>query len=135
MSDIEHEHHSAFGDCDDCRSMWMREAGSTPGVCMVCDHRHWPWDAHNTGPLDLGPCELCGETIGADDNVTRSRTLDGFGGSRDVLMHAECQALPIVGHMFGICSCTGYGTDRSAAKELWERMRAGSREFRNGDDR
>ena len=37
-------------------------------------------------------------------------------------MHPECLALPIVGHQFGVCSCTGFDTSRASALELHDRM-------------
>ena len=38
-------------------------------------------------------------------------------------IHVECQALGVVGHDYGICTCTGHDTgSRAAALELWEKM-------------
>lgn len=41
------------GGCPDCRGSylaWLRTfiGGREPevGVCMVCGHRHWPWEPH-----------------------------------------------------------------------------------------
>jgi hypothetical protein len=41
-----------------------------------------------------------------------------------VAVHAECEALTVVGHQFGVCACTGYDpTSRDSARLLWERLR------------
>lgn len=43
-------------------------------------------------------------------------------------VHPECLALTIVGHVYGVCSCTGWDTSsRTAALELKARMTAAIR--------
>lgn len=38
-------------------------------------------------------------------------------------MHIECLALGIIGHEYGVCSCTGWDTGaRASALELWRRL-------------
>jgi hypothetical protein len=38
-------------------------------------------------------------------------------------IHAECEALGIVGHQLGVCTCTGHDTtSRAAARKLWGRL-------------
>lgn len=38
-------------------------------------------------------------------------------------IHAECEAIGVVGHQYGVCTCTGWDTSsRAAARELWQRL-------------
>lgn len=41
-----------------------------------------------------------------------------------VAYHRECQLAGIMGHIMGVCSCTGYGFDRDSAREVLRRVRA-----------
>ncbi len=153
MSDVEHEHHAGFGDCRGCRQMWMDRAGiGGPGTCMLCSGRHWPWDPHNgAGPAAVGypppadpsveeflsdvagtvmpdRCEFCRERFGDDDQILPMIVVGtGAEEPRAAWGHKECQALGIVGHDFGVCSCTGFGKDRAAALELWRRIQEANR--------
>jgi hypothetical protein len=66
---------------------------------------------------DGGTCLVCGEPIEEGGRWTAS--------GPPTAIHIECQALGIVGHDYGVCSCTGYDTTaRASALTLWERMRA-----------
>ena len=39
-------------------------------------------------------------------------------------MHPECHLLGVIGHEYGVCTCTGWDTaSRRSAKELWERLK------------
>lgn len=63
-------------------------------------------------------CLMCEEPFGPEDDRTPVGTMDG---PREA--HPECMLLNTVGHTFGVCSCTGYGTDHAAAEELLRRVR------------
>lgn len=78
-------------------------------------------------PPAPGPCFICGEQI-ADGDRVKETVLVNADGARWARQHVECQALAIVGHQFGVCSCTGFEQDRAAALELWKRMAAASPE-------
>lgn len=67
------------------------------------------------------PCEICGETITADDDGQTIGIVDDTGG-RQGAIHPECIALGLIGHTWGVCRCTGFAHDRAAALELKRRM-------------
>ena len=69
-------------------------------------------------------CLICKETITPGGLAAPCGVVDDTGsGVRWI--HIECQALGVVGHEHGMCSCTGYDTtSRAAALELWARMYA-----------
>lgn len=41
-------------------------------------------------------------------------------------MHRECHLSDIVGHLVGVCPCTGHGTDRESAREVARRVDGGA---------
>lgn len=43
-----------------------------------------------------------------------------------VAQHRECHLSEIVGHLVGVCSCTGHGTDRESAREVARRVDGGA---------
>lgn len=75
------------------------------------------------GRPPAGKCVRCDEPIAAGDRV-KSTVLVTVAGARTAREHVECQALGIVGHQFGVCSCTGFAPTRASALELWKRMAA-----------
>lgn len=77
-------------------------------------------------PAD-GRCLTCKEPIAAGERV-KDTVLITPVGARAARQHLECQALAIVGHQFGVCSCTGFEPTRASALELWRRMAAASPE-------
>lgn len=73
-------------------------------------------------------CLTCKEAIAEGDRGF-IRTVAGPEGILTAYevapVHAECDALSVVGHLFGVCSCTGYDTaSRSTARVLWQRIGA-----------
>lgn len=67
-------------------------------------------------------CEICGEPIEFGQPSTQMVVMRP-GGAQVGECHTECQTLGIVGHEYGVCTCTGYDTtSRAAALELWRRM-------------
>lgn len=73
------------------------------------------------------PCLAeCGDLIQEGDRgliravMVKAETGGWVSEQRPV--HAECDMLPIVGHMHGVCSCTGHSHDRAAAKLCWQRV-------------
>lgn len=48
-------------------------------------------------------------------------------------VHAECEMRGVMGHVVGICSCTGYPADRATARLVWQRV--GTRRGRDLADR
>jgi hypothetical protein len=72
-------------------------------------------------------CVLCAEPIDAGD-------VDYSWRSTGNPAHGACMALGIVGHDYGVCTCTGYDTQsRAAAIELWQRMGARREHLHGGD--
>lgn len=71
-------------------------------------------------------CPTCAEPIAEGDLGfirVRVRQAGILGVHEVVTIHAECEALDIVGHTFGICICTGYDTtSRASARLLWKRL-------------
>lgn len=84
------------------------------------------------------PCHLCREPITENDQgliqQVRRPTTTVTGPPVPTVMatgdtvtedpvHAECLAIGIVGHQYGVCTCNGWDTTtRKAARELWARM-------------
>lgn len=66
----------------------------------------------------MDTCLMCSESFDLTDQPVPVGTEDG---PRDA--HRECLLLNTVGHTFGVCSCTGFGTDHAAAEELLRRVR------------
>lgn len=68
-------------------------------------------------------CLVCVEPIALGDRGLIRATINSDGRGLAAPVHAECEALGIVGHLFGVCHCTGYDTrSRAAARELWQRI-------------
>lgn len=68
-------------------------------------------------------CVFCEEDIvEGDRGFMRAVLLADGVEPRVEPTHWECEALTIVGHEFGVCSCTGFASDRAAARELERRM-------------
>lgn len=90
-----------------------------------------PWDVPALDdavqvPTPAGrPCGMCGEAIQDGDRGwirTALRTVDGRIIAELAAHHAECEALDIVGHVFGVCDCYGFDTSHASALELWSRI-------------
>ncbi len=76
------------------------------------------------GEFDGQVCVGCAEGLGDGDWLVPSVVMD-VGGPRRGWWHVECQALPVVGHQYGVCGCAGFDTSRASARELWGRLRRG----------
>lgn len=69
-------------------------------------------------------CVVCGEVITEEDcafpfpAVVVPVVSPGPDGLTHAVYHGECQALSIVGHVFSVCTCTGWEPGRAAALEL-----------------
>lgn len=75
-------------------------------ACMVC-----------RGPIAEGDSALRGLVMTADNEAPTGLVAELRW------THAECYALGTVGHVFGVCRCTGYDTtSREAARVLWRRL-------------
>jgi hypothetical protein len=95
-----------------------------------------PWGAFATQPeqarrvdTPVGQaCLTCTRTVVEGDRGfirTVIRNVDTLDAYEVAPIHAECEALGLVGHTFGVCTCTGYDTtSREAALELWSRLDA-----------
>jgi hypothetical protein len=102
-----------------------------------------PWDApvcDEAIPVDT-PCGVdclrCGEMIAEDDQgfvrpcmgeVEPRYVVEALpmGGALTVI-HRECDLCAMVGHMVGVCTCTGYdSTSWEAAREVMRRVEAGA---------
>lgn len=75
-------------------------------------------------------CLHCGEAIAGDDRgwlCAVVAVVDGEPLGSDAYVHAECDLIGTLGHVFGVCSCTGYDTSkRDTGRELWRRAISGS---------
>jgi hypothetical protein len=91
-----------------------------------------PWDVPalegaRQVPTPVGEkCLRCAETIEANDRgwIRTAVELDDGGKpvGRSAPIHTECDFIGVGGHLFGVCSCTGYDTStRAAAVLAWER--------------
>lgn len=86
-----------------------------------------PWDAPacdyaRQAATPVGEqCLYCTEQIVEGDRgwftavISKGKALPAF-------THIECEMLATMGHTYDVCSCTGYGHDRAAARELWRRV-------------
>jgi hypothetical protein len=92
-----------------------------------------PWDAPalrraSQVPVPVGqPCAVCGEHIVGGDRgwIRPCVTMRGRKIRTTVqAVHLECDLLGVMGHQLGVCHCTGYGSDRAAARELLARINA-----------
>jgi hypothetical protein len=84
-------------------------------------------------PTPVGTeCLGCGEPV-VDGDRGFIRVVLLRSGSHTAPVHAECDMLGVMGHQYGVCSCTGFGTGRAAARELWRRV--GDRRGRPLEDR
>ena len=100
-----------------------------------------PWDAPICDggapvPVPIGTsCMRCGELlIESDSGVlipllgTPAPADDGLiiGGAFHLAEHRECHLCGIVGHMVGVCTCTGWDSfSRAAALEVQRRVDRG----------
>lgn len=66
-------------------------------------------------------CERCNEPIQEGEDFL---AMPVFGSDQVVMLHVECEALGIVGHEMGVCSCTNYLglSQREAAREVRRRL-------------
>jgi hypothetical protein len=95
-----------------------------------------PWDVpalDGATPVDtpIGqPCLQCSEPIAAGDRgwlmpvLCESDPTANPTHAEFEPIHAECQLLSVIGHLYGVCRCTGWDTStRAAAREVWTRMK------------
>lgn len=84
----------------------------TYASCVYCDQQFRDGDQGIIMPM-VGPCDP-DQLIGVGD------------GHVLVAQHRECQLAQVVGHVVGVCSCTGWqvGT-RATAVEVARRVDAG----------
>jgi hypothetical protein len=93
--------------------------GPAPGGSPFFGER---WDAPAVEdavqvPTPVGEvCQYCGEPIAAGDR--------GWVRAPQVWAHTECEMLGIVGHLYGVCSCSGFDESRAAALVLLGRINA-----------
>lgn len=86
-----------------------------------------PWDAPavdyaSRADTPVGQtCLYCTEPIVEGDRGWYTALLSG-GVARPAYVHVECEMLGTMGHTYDVCSCTGHGHDRAAARLLWERV-------------
>jgi hypothetical protein len=68
-------------------------------------------------------CGHCAEPFRAEDQGLYRHVMVVPGQVRVEAVHAGCDALPTVGHIYGVCVCTGWDTfTRAAGDELWSRL-------------
>lgn len=80
-------------------------------------------------PTPVGrPCTACTERIEPGDRgLMRCCVRMGADGKPQGTLepvHTECDMLGVIGHQYGVCSCTGWGHTRAAALMLLERLNA-----------
>lgn len=88
-----------------------------------------PWAGLDDGDSEqvLTPigerCTVCSELIVEGDRGRLCVTVSAQGWGGSAYVHVECEALGIVGHQYGVCSCTGHDTaSRASALLLWKRL-------------
>lgn len=111
------------------------------------------WDAPLIDEADQVPtpigqsCFRCGELVAAGDRGLIRMVARELGGELQAAaepVHAECDLIGVVGHLVGVCHCTGYDTStRAAARLAWQRageqrgralaIRANARQPSGGD--
>lgn len=69
-------------------------------------------------------CYQCREQIQKDDRGLIRAAL--YGSKPDFLpVHTECEMIGTIGHLYGVCTCTGFDTTtRAAALELLREVNA-----------
>jgi hypothetical protein len=121
---------------DDPRDTASPEAVAVTASCdlpeVVAIYFGEPWDCPAVDGATQVPtpdgqlCDLCGEPICPGDRGWLRGAIRGDGGRMfvsTVAHHAECELLTVVGHTWGVCSCTGFDTtSRASALELWRRI-------------
>lgn len=90
-----------------------------------------PWDApawegatQVTTPIG-GICPICRETIIDGDRGWMRGTIREVNGQPQgsvTPVHIECEALSVIGHMVGVCSCSGAKPGRASAVLAWSRL-------------
>lgn len=117
------------GYCGRCHS-WTRQLAALEAVFAFAP-RLDPWLVEMGVALVAvpagWPCLHCGEPIAEGDTgffrqcLLRNDT--GGWAWKTRATHAQCEALGIIGHDFGVCSCTGFDTTaKASADELWRRL-------------
>src|SRR5687767_9349030 len=69
-------------------------------------------------------CYLCDRAIEADDQGFIRPLFTESGQAEDLAVHRGCDMATTIGHIFGLCSCTGWET-YEAGQELVRRSEAG----------
>lgn len=69
------------------------------------------------------PCLGCGEPIAEGDRGLMTVYVSESEPSVEPF-HAECQMLGIIGHVFGVCGCTGHDHSRASAMVLLDAVNA-----------
>jgi hypothetical protein len=70
-----------------------------------------------SAPTPLGvACYLCDRPIHRGDQGFIRPLITENGPSGNLPVHRGCDMAVTIGHLFGICSCTGWMTSTSAAK-------------------
>lgn len=80
-------------------------------------------------PTPVGQaCYVCGDPIAdGDRGLVRGRIRtdgDGKPAGSAMPVHAECDMLGVIGHLYGVCGCSGHGSTRAAGLLLLERLNA-----------
>jgi len=84
---------------------------------VMTEHATWV-------PTPVGErCLFCEEPIEEGDQGFLRGHIDASGKSSMRWAHGGCDAIGVVGHIYGVCSCTGWDTTTKAAgDELWRRL-------------
>lgn len=121
---------AAVFDCPVCGAVSHHPQDLADGYCGAC--RWWTGVPELlAGREDLlqvqarwRVCLTCGEPFTAGDAPPLLTAVIGDGGPVRRRQHRECQALQVIGHQFGVCSCHGFDTSsRYAAQVLSARIR------------
>jgi len=68
-------------------------------------------------PVPVGErCLSCEEVVTAKDRGFVRSTLKANGTGLLQPQHLECDLRLVLGHVYGVCGCTGYGTTRVEAQ-------------------
>jgi hypothetical protein len=83
-------------------------------------------DHAQEAPTPIGvPCYQCERPIQEDDQGFIRPLITENGLAKDLAIHRGCDMATTIGHLFGICSCTGWDDIYERGLELVRRSEVG----------
>jgi hypothetical protein len=85
------------------------------------------WSMHKWAPTPVGvACYLCDRPIHRGDQAFIGPLITVTGPGGNLPVHRGCDMAVTIGHLFGICSCTGWDDIYERGQELVRRDDAGT---------